>query len=168
MGVKELIKIGDPLLKEICGDVNFFYDDTKKLIRDLADTLHHCQKKYKIGRAIAAPQIGILKKAVYMETEKETIIMFNPEIIRKSDEMFDVWDSCFSADVSFFRLIPRHRMIKVSYQDENGNRVERKFVDDLSELFQHEIDHLNGILFTDYESEEKVISREEWESLRVK
>ena len=167
MGIKDVLKIGNPQLTEKSKNVEFFYDDVKEIIQDLSDTFHACYEKYETGRAIAAPQIGILKKAIYMETEEETIIMINPEITEKSEEMFDVWDSCFSAEVSFFRLIKRHKRIKVKYQNEKGTVTVREFEDDLSELFQHEIDHLNGILFTDYESEEKDISREEWEGLKV-
>ena len=167
MGIKEVLIIGNPLLTEKSKNVEFFYDDVKELIQDLSDTFHACREKYEIGRAIAAPQIGILKKAIYMETDEETIIMINPDIISESEEMFDVWDSCFSAEAAFFRLIKRHKKIKVKYQNEKGTVTVREFEDDLSELFQHEIDHLNGILFTDYKSSEKDISREEWESLKV-
>ena len=167
MAIKDVLTIENPLLKEKSKDINFFYDDVDSLIKDLSDTLHYCQKKYKIGRAIAAPQIGVLKKAVYMESGDETIVMINPVIIEKSDDTFEVWDSCFSAEVAFFKYITRHRSITVEYLDQKGNKIKKVFNDDMSELFQHEIDHLYGILFTDYNSDEKVLPREEWEKLAV-
>ncbi len=78
--------------------------------------------------------------------------------------MFDVWDSCYSFDVAFFVNIARHKSIKVKYQDEKGKEKTKQFNDDLSELFQHEIDHLYGKLATDYlVDNKKIIMRDEWE-----
>ena len=75
-----------------------------------------------------------------------------------------MWDSCYSFDVAFFVKIKRHKKIKVEYQDEHGRFISEEFVDDLSELFQHEIDHLDGILATDYLKDNKnIILRDEWE-----
>lgn len=75
-----------------------------------------------------------------------------------------MWDSCYSFDVAFFVGIERHKSVEVEYQDENGELLVERFSDDLSELLQHEIDHLHGVLATDHlKNAKKIISREEWE-----
>ncbi len=157
--------IGNEFLRKEAKRIDFVKDPVKQYIQDLRDTLHHIQKVKKIGRAIAGPQIGFLKRIIYMEIEEKKIIMINPQIIKKSQETFEVWDSCFSADVAFFGKTLRHKAITVSYINENQEELQEDFVDDLSELFQHEIDHLRGILFTDRIIDNQIIMRSEWEQL---
>jgi peptide deformylase len=103
--------------------------------------------KYGFGRGIAAPQLGIMKRLIYVNIDKPIIIV-NPEIIYKSDEMFELWDDCMSFP-NLFVKVKRHKIIKFKYLDENWEEKECTVQGDLSELFQHEFDHLNGILSTD-------------------
>lgn len=91
--------------------------------------------------------------------------MINPQIVMKSPETFEIWDSCFSADVAFFCKTVRHKTVEVSYFNEKQEQINEIFTGDLSELFQHEIDHLDGILFTDHMIENQIIMRSEWEKL---
>jgi peptide deformylase len=91
--------------------------------------------------------------------------MINPRIVKKSPDTFEVWDSCFSADLAFFGKTLRHRAISVEYTNESGEQIRENFTDDMSELFQHEIDHLEGILFTDRIIDNQIIMRSEWEKL---
>ena len=145
-------------------DVINFDEELQVKVQDLKDTLENFQKEYEIGRAIAAPQIGYHQKIVYYNKGEEKILMVNPEIIEKSEEQFEVWDSCFSFNVAFFVKIKRAKKIKVKYQDIEGNEFIEDFVGDLSELFQHEIDHLHGVLATDHlEDNENIVLREVWE-----
>ena len=82
----------------------------------------------------------------------------------KSREKVIIWDSCYCLDVAFFVEINRYKSIKVKYRNEKGELLEEKFDDNLSELVQHEIDHLNGIHCTDYLSDGKsIMMREKWE-----
>lgn len=165
MAIQTILMIGNDVLRKTSEDVDFKKDDIEQVLQDLMDTLHHAQNEKQIGRAIAAPQIGYLKRVVYMETTNQTIVMINPKIIHKSPETFAVWDSCFSADVAFFGETVRHKTITVEYMDENQNTMCNTFTDDLSELFQHEIDHLDGVLFTDHIIGHHIIMRREWEKL---
>lgn len=156
--------MGNPKLREESSEIVDFDIELKEIVQDLKDTLTHLQKTKKIGRALAAPQIGYMKKVIYMQTPQRSFVMVNPKIRWKSEEMFNVWDSCFSFDVAFFVKIERHKSIKVEYQDEKGESKIEEFSDDLSELFQHEIDHLYGILATDHLKDvTQIIMREEWE-----
>ena len=164
MTVKEVLMIGNPKLRQNSSDVTDFGEDLKIIIQDLKDTLTHLQRSKKIGRALAAPQLGYMKKVIYYGLASKPFVMVNPRITWKSDEKFWVWDSCFSFDVAFFVEIERQKMIKIEFQDEKGEKHVKEFSDDLSELIQHETDHLEGILATDHITDVKrIVMREEWE-----
>ncbi len=164
MAIKKVLMIGNPKLREKSTNVTDVNEETLEIIQDLKDTLLYLQNEKKIGRALAAPQINHMKNVVYYNSNNEEIIMVNPIIIWKSEEMFDVWDSCYSFDVSFFVNIARYKSIKIKYQNEKGEEIIKQYNDDLSELFQHEIDHLFGKLATDYLIDnKKIIMRGEWE-----
>jgi peptide deformylase len=131
--------------------------------------MRRLRRAHGMGRALAAPQIGVHKRIVYMELLEaagKPIVMINPRITARSPETFRVWDSCFSADLSFFGKTERHRSVTVEYFDKKQNRIRAGFTDDLSELFQHEIDHLEGILFTDRIVDNQIVMRGEREKLR--
>lgn len=156
--------IGNPKLRGQSADVSDFGENLHGIIQDLKDTLIHLQETKKIGRALAAPQISYNKKVIYYGLPEKPFIMVNPKITSKSKEKFWVWDSCFSFDVAFFVEILRHKKIRVEYQDENGESIVKEFVDDMSELVQHETDHLQGVLATDHLTDVKrIILRQEWE-----
>jgi len=164
MAVKEILLIGNPLLREKSQNVATFDSSLKRLVSDLKDTLTDFQQRKKIGRAIAAPQTGVFQKVIYIHIASRSFALINPEITWKSDETFEVWDSCFSFDVAFFVKTERFKSITVKYQNEKGKMIEEFFQDDLSELMQHEIDHLYGILATDHlKSTKDIILRDEWE-----
>lgn len=167
MPVKEILLLGNPLLREKSKDVVDFDSQLNTIIDDLRDTLIDFQKRKKIGRGIAAPQIGILKKIIYIHLSNRSFALINPEVIEKSTETFEVWDSCFSFNVAFFVLTKRYTSITVKYQNQKGEILTEKFSDNLSELVQHEIDHLHGILATDYLVEKnQIIMRKEWEKIK--
>ena len=166
MAIKEVLMLGDPALREKSKPVKEFTQEIQEVVSDLKDTLMHLQQEKGLGRALAAPQIGYQKKIIYANLPDEEIVMINPTIIDQSDEMMELWDSCFSFNVDFFVKVKRHRWITVKYTDESRKQNLRKFSDDLSELFQHEIDHLYGIMATDKMVDEKsIIMRSEWEKL---
>jgi len=164
MAVKKVLKMGNPILRKKSEEIKEFDKDLEEIVEDLKDTLIKLQQEKKTGRALAAPQIDYLKKVVYANLPDEEIIMVNPEITWKSSEMFYVWDSCFSMDIAFFVKILRHKKIRVNYTTPEGENIEREFTDNMSELFQHEIDHLYGIMATDHLKDNKnIIMRSEYE-----
>lgn len=164
MAVKEILLIGNPKLREKSENVVDFNYELESIVNDLKDTLIDFQNRKEIGRAIAAPQIGVLKKIIYWNLPERSHAFINPKIIWESDETFDVWDSCFSFDVAFFVKTKRNKSIKVKYQTEKGETLEEVFTGELSELLQHEIDHLDGILATDRQIDKTdIIMRSEWE-----
>ncbi len=165
MTVKQVLMIGNPKLRLKSSEITKFNEELEGIISDLKDTLAYLQKTKKIGRGLAAPQLGYMKKVIYFGLPNNPFTMINPKINWKSKEKFRVWDSCFSFDVAFFVEIERHRAVEIEYSDQNGNQIVQKFENDLSELVQHETDHLNGILATDHLTDvKKIILRQEWEN----
>jgi len=161
--VVEVLQLGNPVLRERSKPVlDPAYEDIAKLRDDLADTLRFWRETTGYGRGIAAPQIGVLKRVVFINIDKPWLLV-NPEIVEMSDEKMIIYDSCLSYLCVFFK-VSRSRKIKVSYQDEDGTRKVIEAEGDLSELLQHEIDHLDGILAIDRVIDLKSIcTRQEYE-----
>jgi peptide deformylase len=164
MAIKEVLQLGNHKLRESSKKVKKFDNDFINMLKDLKDTLEFLQQTRKIGRALAAPQIGYLKNIIWYSIPEGAFTMVNPKIIWKSEETIEVWDSCYSFNVAFFIKIQRYKNIKVKYQDEEGNEKIEEYVDDMAELVQHEIDHLYGTLVTDHLKDmNKIVMRSEWE-----
>ena len=150
MAIKKVILIGDPLLRKKCVKVNNFNSLEVKTIKSgLKSTLHNLQKIHKRGGGLAAPQIGYLKRVVYINAKGRSFFLINPKITYVSKKLFNVWDFCFSGNAAFTAQIKRHWKITVEYADEKGQKGEEDFEGYFSELLQHEIDHLEGRLFID-------------------
>lgn len=164
MAIREVLKLGNPKLRKKSKEVEEIGHESREILEDLKDTLTHLQEKKNIGRALAAPQIGYFKKIIYIQTSQKNLFLINPKIKWKSDETYYVWDTCFSFDAAFFVKIKRNYKIKVKYKNQNSQVTIDEFEDDLSELIQHEVDHLFGKLATDHlEDNRNIIMREEWE-----
>jgi peptide deformylase len=167
MPVRPVLQLGDPLLRE---KSSLVADPTSRevgdLVRDLADTLAHWRSTTGYGRGIAAPQLGVLQRVIFLKLPGvEPWPLINPEIIAASDETITVWDACLSF-LSIFMQVGRHRRVTVHYQNLYGETLEFEAGDDrnLSELLQHEIDHLDGILAIDRVTDPRTIcTREEFE-----
>lgn len=138
----------------------------QEVVRDLADTLAHSRAETGYGRGIAAPQIGTSQRVIFLQLPGEKPWPFiNPEIVWRSDDKIVVWDACLSF-LSIFMKVERHREIRVRYQNLEGVAVEVDAGEErnLSELLQHEIDHLDGILAIDRVTDVKtIVTREEFE-----
>ncbi len=152
MAIQTVLQLGDPRLREIATRVaNPPSPEIAAVVRDLADTLAHWRASTGYGRGIAAPQIGVAQRVIFLQLRgAEPWPLINPEIIERSAEKIVVWDACLSF-LSIFMQVERHREIKVRYQDLQGQwqQVQAGAERDLSELLQHEIDHLDGILAVD-------------------
>lgn len=169
MVVLSIIKIGDELLRQKSDPIIKFGTDTlKQLKEDLKDTLMAFKLEHGLGRGIAAVQIGELKRVIYVKTNEFEGMLCNPVIKSKSSSMFWTWDSCFSADVAFFIKVQRHYEIEIEYFDFKGKKKKLIAEGSLSELLQHEIDHLDGILFIDYLGDQKkaLVMKEIYESIK--
>lgn len=148
MAIREILLLGNPKLwrpSEIVTDIHS--SETREIIRDLSETLENFRHQKGFGRAIAAPQIGAHKRIIFVNTG-EPLALINPQITQSSRAEMELWDDCFSFPDLMVR-VRRNVEITVSYQDEYGTEQQITVQNDLSELLQHEIDHLDGILATD-------------------
>jgi len=167
MPLRPILQLGDPLLREKSVPVaDPVPREIHDLVQDLADTLAHWRSATGYGRGIAAPQLGVLQRVIFLRLPgADPWPLINPEIIECSDETIVVWDACLSF-LSIFMQVERHRQVTIRYQNLNGETLEFEAGDDrnLPELLQHEIDHLDGILAIDRVVDIKTIcTREEFE-----
>lgn len=167
MAIRTILQLGNPSLRAIANPVeDATAPSISALVHDLADTLAHWRQTTGYGRAIAAPQIGIGLRVTFLQLPgAEPWPMINPQIVERSPEKIVVWDACLSF-LTIFMQVERHREIKVRYQDLQGcwHNVQAGAERDLSELLQHEIDHLDGILAIDRITDIKTLcTREEFE-----
>ncbi|NGP90044.1 peptide deformylase [Fodinibius halophilus] len=145
MAVKEILLLGNPKLWESCEKVT--KDELASLeqvVQDLHDTMMDFRAKYNAGRAIAAPQIGVMKRLVYMNIDEPTVFI-NPVLDSKSEEMMELWDDCMSFP-NLLVKVKRHYSCRITYRDMDWNKHTQELEGDLSELLQHECDHLDGVL----------------------
>jgi peptide deformylase len=145
--LNDLLYLGDPRLYEVCDPVKRSeLPLVKDWVADLDAVMQAFRARYHFGRAIAAPQVGIMKRLIYMNME-EPLVFINPVFTQHSDEEFELWDDCMSFPNLVVRL-KRWRAVTVSYLDEEWHQKRWEMTDDLSELIQHEYDHLDGVLCT--------------------
>lgn len=148
MPIRDILLLGNPQLWQSSAAITDIHSaDTQNLIRDLSETLANFRATNGFGRAIAAPQIGAQQRLIYTNV-RGGIALLNPVIKTASQEMFELWDDCFSLPNLMVR-VRRHARVTVAYTDEHGVSQQLELENDLSELLQHEIDHLDGILATD-------------------
>jgi peptide deformylase len=145
MAVREVLLLGNPRLYEISRPVRVEeFVQIAEIVTDLHDTLMDFKKRYGMGRAISAPQTGVMKRLIYMFID-EPMIFINPVLDQKSQVMIEVWDDCMCFPDLLVR-VQRHRRCRIRYYNVHSNEEEIWLEEDLSELLQHECDHLDGIL----------------------
>ena len=140
--------MGDPRLRLRAGEVDLEGDDAFPAEdRQLHLRLERFRAEHGFGRAISAPQIGVAKRFIALNLDGQATTMVNPEITWMSKERFALWDDCMSFPDLLVR-VSRYRSISVRFTDAQGVAQHwERLPADLSELLQHEIDHLDGILF---------------------
>ena len=161
---KDIIDEYDKRIRLISKEVTFPIDNkTKKIIEDSLEMLRLSQieeeaKKYNLrpGMGLSLIQLGITKRifVICYEVDEgifEEYVVINPKIISQSEEMIYVeeGEGCLSINRPIEGIVPRSARIKVEYYDMDGNKITKRFREELSIVFQHELDHLNGILFYD-------------------
>ncbi|WP_123053843.1 peptide deformylase [Clostridium sp. JN-1] len=144
MSVKKILQFGDKKLKRISRNIESIDEDVLQLIEDLKDTLHSSS-----GIGLAAPQIGVLKKVIFIDIDNEykPLLLINPKITKKIGREDSV-EGCLSYP-GYEGVVVRPKRVKVTYKNENLEDVELEADGILAKALCHEIDHLNGILYTD-------------------
>jgi peptide deformylase len=145
--LKDLLLLGDPRLYEACEPIQQSeLPLVKQWVADLDNVMQEVRTKHNFGRAIAAPQLGIMKRLIYMNIDKP-VVFINPELTELSTNLFELWDDCMSFP-NLLVKVKRHQSLTIKYLDENWQPQTWYLENDLSELLQHEYDHLDGILCT--------------------
>jgi len=149
MAIRRILTLPDSVLRKQAKPVERVDDALRKLMDDMLATMYDAP-----GIGLAAPQIGVSRRLIVMDPAKEEaprtpVIMVNPEIIQRSEEMRLHEEGCLSIP-DFTAEIERPATTRVSFIDTQGERQEMALQGIWSTLVQHEIDHLNGVLFIDY------------------
>jgi peptide deformylase len=147
MPVRELILLGNPILLAPSLEVEHGkLDEAVNIARDLRETLHSFRDHQSWGRAISAPQIGEMKQIIFLELN-EPEVFINPVLSEMSGETLEIWDDCLSFPDLLVKVL-RHKSCRITYRDTEWNEISRIIEGAESELLQHEVDHLNGIVAT--------------------
>lgn len=145
--VKDILLLGDTRLYLESSEVREQeLEYIKTVVQDMHDTLMNYRSVYGAGRAISAPQIGVMKRLIYMNIDNP-ILFINPSISFPSDESMVVMDDCMSFP-NLVVCVKRHKKCIIKYKDLKWKDQILYLDGDLSELIQHQFDHLNGVLAT--------------------
>ena len=142
MALRQIVQIGEPVLRKKSKVVTEVNDKIRQLLDDMADTMYDAD-----GVGLAAPQVGILKRMVVIDIGEGLIELINPEIIETEGEYLDT-EGCLSVPGESGEVLRPYR-VKVKAQNRDGEWFEIEGEELLARAFCHEIDHLDGILYVD-------------------
>lgn len=155
MGLRKILTDKDPALHKVCRPVEKFDGRLHKLLDDMKETLIDAN-----GVGLAAPQVGILRRVVLVDTGDEVLELINPSLLETSGEQVGA-EGCLSVPGKY-GLVKRPNYAKVRAQDRNGNWFEAEGEELIARCFCHELDHLDGILYI--EVMERFLTEEELEA----
>ena len=145
--IHDILKLGDPRLYEVCEPVlREELSEVPGWIQQLHEAMEDVRRVYGFGRGIAAPQLGIMKRLFYLQLDRPYVVI-NPELTGLSEAKFELWDDCMSFPNLLVR-VKRHQSLSLHYLDESWQPQVLKVEGAISELIQHEYDHLDGVLCT--------------------
>ena len=152
MGIRKIMTVKEPCLHKVCRPVEKFDGKLHKLLDDMKETLLDAN-----GVGLAAPQVGILRRVVIVDTGEEILGLVNPELLETDGEQEGA-EGCLSVPGKY-GLVKRPMVAKVRAQDRDGNWFEVEGEELIARCFCHEIDHLDGIVYT--EVMERFLTEEE-------
>ena len=152
--IKPIVAFGDPVLKAEAEEIEKDFPDLEKLINDMWETMYEAD-----GVGLAAPQIGVSKQLAVIKLSEDSdrypdmettdpYVIFNPEITVLDKELQGFWEGCLSVP-GLRGYVERPRKVKIDYLDENAVERTIEVEDFLATVFQHELDHLIGMLYVD-------------------
>jgi peptide deformylase len=152
MAIREVLKMGDPRLLAVSERVSDFgAPELSSLLEDMRDTMRSLN-----GAGLAAPQIGVGLRVVIFGFEQNQrypeadavpfTVLINPELTPLGEELAEGWEGCLSVP-GMRGLVPRYRQLRYTGFDECGNPIDRTVADFHARVVQHEVDHLDGILY---------------------
>jgi peptide deformylase len=142
MAIRQIVQVGDEILRKKCFEVKDFSEKTHQLLDDMKDTLKLAQ-----GAGLASPQVGVLRRMFIVDIDGEYVEFINPKIIHQSGEQYGL-EGCLSV-AGKWGDVKRPTKVIVDYQDRYGNKHRKTFYDFYAKAVCHENDHLDGILYID-------------------
>ena len=165
MAVREILQIGNPILRRRCFKITRFDGAVSELANDMIETMHAAN-----GVGLAALQVGVLNRLIVVEMPDdedhprsgERFVICNPEIVKASRETATGQEGCLSVS-GYVGIVERAGEVIVRGQNLKGRKLRVKAEGFLARVFQHEIDHLNGVLYVDIAEEGSVVTVEVFE-----
>jgi len=150
VAIRDIVLMGDPVLRTEAEDVAEFGDELKALVRDMFETMYHAD-----GIGLAAPQIGLSKRVIVVDLRRQDealkeqrVALINPVVTWESPEVEKQSEGCLSIP-GLEEVVQRPSAVRVEGMDPEGNEVAIEADELYARALQHEIDHINGILFVD-------------------
>lgn len=175
--ILKVVRVKDPILRSIAKPVAKVDKKVKELIANMKDTLEVQRDPEGVG--LAAPQVGKSLRLFILKYKGEDRVVINPEIVKRSKvqkdkkgkkEAKNILEGCLSLP-HYYGPIKRDASVTLKYLDENGNEIEEEFKGFLAQIIEHEVDHLNGILFIDHILSQKSplykFKGNEWEEVEL-
>lgn len=168
MAKLEILQVGHPVLRHRSLKVTAFDEGLSRLAEDMIDTMHEAN-----GVGLAAPQVGIVRRLIVVEMPDdesyphpgERWVLANPEIVKASRETETDLEGCLSV-TGYVGMVERPAEVVIRGQDLTGRKVRIKAEGYVARVFQHEMDHLDGVLYVDVAQEGTVMTVEAYEQLR--
>ena len=157
MALRKIVTVGDPVLTKKCRPVTKFDERLATLIDDMIETMHDAN-----GVGLAGPQVGVLRRVVVVDTGEEDLELVNPEIVEVSEETQTGLEGCLSLPGEY-GIVTRPNHVVVRAQDRNGDWYEYEGEELIARCFCHEIDHLDGHMYTEFA--ERMLTKEELEQM---
>ncbi len=142
MAIRNVVQVGDEVLRQKCFPVEVFDEKLHALLDDMKDTV-----KKEQGAGLAAPQVGILRRLAVVDVEEGYFELINPVILQQKGEQTG-WEGCLSVRGKS-GIVSRPMKVTVSYQDRNGEKCLVKAKGFFARAICHELDHLDGVLYID-------------------
>ena len=156
MATRNIVTVGDPVLEKVCRPVTKFDEKLHTLLDDMAETLYEAN-----GVGLAAPQVGVLRRVVIVDSGEELLELINPELIETEGEQTGL-EGCLSVPGKY-GIVTRPMYAVVRAQDRDGNWFEVEGEELIARCFCHELDHLDGHIYT--EKADKMLTPEELEAM---
>lgn len=151
MAVRQIVQLGDPVLRGTAKRVHRFDDALRHLVDDMIDTLHEAG-----GVGLAAPQIAVPLRVIITNLDEKQHIVVNPEIVYLSEDTETADEACLSI-VGYAGPVERSLRVEVRGFNEKGKKVKIRADEWFARVLQHEVDHLNGILYIDHIKDKSLI-----------
>lgn len=157
MALRKIVTVGDPVLTKKCRPVTKFDERLATLLDDMIETMHDAN-----GVGLAGPQVGVLRRVVVVDTGEEDLELVNPEIVETGEETQTGLEGCLSLPGEY-GIVTRPNFVVVRAQDRTGEWYEYEGEELIARCFCHEIDHLDGYMYT--ELAERMLTKEELEQM---